>query len=134
MICQPKQNKSLLSKLTEVESKPGYYFNGKSLHYTIYEDKFMKNSSTKNSNFHQKEPETNCSIAFEIKADVEKMDNKEKLTYSRGVPEQPFLWGMCRHDTFPKEKVEPVHSISPFQNGRSFAVKAIRETGCEKWT
>lgn len=97
MICQPKQNKSLLSKLTEVESKPGYYFNGKSLHYTIYEDKFMKNSSTKNSNFHQKEPETNCSIAFEIKADVEKMDNKEKLTYSRGVPEQPFLWGMCRH-------------------------------------
>ena len=50
------KDKSLLTKLTKVDFKPGYSVSGKGLQNTIHQDTF----STKNSTFNKNEQEANC--------------------------------------------------------------------------
>ena len=121
------KDKSLLSKLAKVDSKPGYSVSGKGLQNTIHQDSF----STKNSKFYKDEQEANCSCGFGIKGDVEERGNNENSTCSRGVFEHLIPYGEKRRRLSPCDKsknVEPVHSFSPFQNGRPFSVK-VHHTG-----
>ena len=83
------KDKSLLSKLAKVDSKPGYSVSGKGLQNTIHQNSF----STKNSKFYKDEQEANCSCGFGIKGDVEERGNNENSTYSRGVFEQLIPYG-----------------------------------------
>ena len=59
-----RKNKSLLSKLAEVDSKPGYSFSNKGLHYTILELPFQQKI-------------TNFNYEFAIKGDAE--EKRQKL-------------------------------------------------------
>ena len=58
-----RKNKSLLSKLAEVDSKPGYSFSNKGLRYTILELPFQQKI-------------TNFNYEFEIKGDAEEKRQK----------------------------------------------------------
>ena len=122
------KDKSLLSKLAKVDSKPGYSVSGKGLQNTIHQDSF----STKNSKFYKDEQEANCSCGFGIKGDVEERGNNENSTCSRGVFEHLIPYGEKRRRLSPCDKsknVEPVNSFSSFQNGRPFSVKAHNTGG-----
>ena len=121
-------NKSLLSKLPKFDFKPGYSVSGKELQNIIHQDTF----STKNSKFSKDEEEANCSCGFGIKGDVKKRGNNENSTCSKSVFEQLIPCGKKRRKLSPYDKsknVEPVHSFSPFQNGRSFSVKESNTGG-----
>ena len=122
------KDKSLLSKLAKVDSKPGYSVSGKGLQNTIHQDSF----STKNSKFYKDEQEANCSCGFGIKGDVEERGNNENSTCSRGVFEHLIPYGEKRQRLSPCDKsknVEPANSFSSFQNGRPFSVKAHNTGG-----
>ena len=121
------KDKSVLSKLAKVDFKPGYSVSGKWLQ-NIHQDTF----STKNSKFYKNEQEANCSRGFGIKGDVEERSNKESPTSSKGVFEQFIPCEEKRWRLSPcnqSRNVEPVHSFSPFQNGKLFSVKAHNTEG-----
>ena len=98
-----------------------------------YRIRFIKiPSQRKISKFYKDEQEANCSCGFGIKGDVEERGNNENSTCSRGVFEQLIPYGEKRRRLSPCDKsknVEPVHSFSPFQNGRPFSVKAHNTGG-----
>ena len=115
-------------KLAKADFKPGHSVSGKGLQNTILQDTF----STENSKFYKDEPEANCSCGFGVKGDVEEWGNNGNSTCSRGVFEQLIPYGEKRRTLSPCDKsknVEPVHSFSPFQNGRPFSVKAHNTVG-----
>ena len=83
-----------------------------------------------NKKFH--EQEANCSCGFGIKGDIEERSNKESTTCSRGVFEQLIPCEEKKRRLSPgnqSKNVEPVHSFSPFQNGKLFSVKAHNTEG-----
>ena len=101
---------------------------GKGLQTTTHQGTFSK----KNSKFYKDEQEANCSCGFGIKGDVEERGNNENSTCSRRVFEQLIPCGEKRRRLSPCDKsknVEPVHSFSPFQNGRPFSVKGHNKGG-----
>ena len=74
----------------------------------------------------------NCSCGFRIKEDVVERSNNDNSTCSRGYFEQLITFGEKIRRLSPCDKsksVEPVHSFSPFQNGRPFSVKAHNTEG-----
>ena len=113
--------------MTKVDLKPGYAVCGKGLHYTIDQDTF----STKNFKFYKNEQEATCSRGFGIKGDVKERGNKENSICSRGDFEQliPCVEKRWLSPCNQSKNVEPVHSFSPFPNGRPFSVKAINTGG-----
>ena len=120
--------KSLLNNLAKADFKPGHSVSGKGLQNTILQDTF----STENSKFYKDEPEANRSCGFGVKGDVEEWGNNGNSTCSREVFEQLIPYGEKRRTLSPCDKsknVEPVHSFSPFQNGRPFSVKAHNTVG-----
>ena len=122
------KDKSLLTKLTKVDFKPGYSVSRKGLQNTIHQDTF----STKNSKFYEAEQEASCSCGFGIKRDVEERDNNENSTWSRRVFEHLIPCGEKRRRLSPcdkSKKVDPVRSFSPFENGTRFLVKAHNTGG-----
>ena len=122
------KDKSRLSKLAKVDFKPGFSVSSKGLQNTIHQDTF----STKNSKFSKNEQEANCSCGFGIKGDVEERSNDKNSTCSMGVFEQLIPCGEKRRRLSLCDKsknVEPVHSLSPFQNGRPFSVKSHNTGG-----
>ena len=74
----------------------------------------------------------NCSCGFRIKEDVVERSSNDNSTCSRGYFEQLITCGEKIRRLSPCDKsksVEPVHSFSPFQNGRPFSVKAHNTGG-----